>query len=94
MKLNIYLLVGILSASLAMFSGCATENRTIYEKATSGSKTTTPLAGKAQFEDSCMECHTVASKSKLTLAGIKASGMTRKLNDAQLQAIVDYLATQ
>lgn len=56
--------------------------------------TTTQLNGETQFEDNCMECHTAASKSKLPLAGIKASGMTFKLTDAQLQAIVDYLATQ
>jgi|GEM_PF-4560825 len=94
MKINRYLLFAILSTFLAAFSGCGIENKAIYEKAASGSTTTAPLSGKDQFEESCMECHTAESKSKLPLAGIKASGMTFKLNDEQLQAIVDYLATQ
>lgn len=94
MKFKTHMLLAILSASLVVFSGCATENIARHDKATSGSTTATPLNGKAQFEESCKECHTAASKSKLTLAGIKASGMTRKLNEAQLKAIVDYLATQ
>ena len=94
MKITRYQLFAMLPAFLVVFSGCSIENKTIHEKAASDSTTTTPLSGKDQFEESCMECHTAESKSKLPLAGIKASGMTFKLNEAQLQAIADYLATQ
>ena len=94
MKITRYLHFVILSAFLVVFNGCSIENKTLYEKAASDSTTATSLSGKDQFEESCMECHTAESKSKLPLAGIRASGMTFKLNDAQLQAIVDYLATQ
>mgnify|MGYP001596309448 CR=1 FL=1 len=73
MKLNRYLLFAILSAFLVVLSGCGIENKTIYEKATSNSTTTTPLSGEEQYEISCSECHTAASQSKLPLAGIKAS---------------------
>ena len=57
---------------------------------------TTPPAttgGQAQFTTSCGSCHTAASLTGTTLTAIKGANMSMGLSDAQLQTIVDYLAT-
>lgn len=93
MNLNAY----VFSVTLAMcllLSGCG-EDKIIYDNGFSNTSTATNTkSGKTLFDDTCSGCHTAASLSGTTVASIKnKKDMSYGLTDAQLQLVVDYLAT-
>lgn len=86
----------ILSAFMLVFAGCG-EDKTSYEGDTGSSTTSqTPETGQSLFISSCQTngCHpNAASLANTSATVIRAKNMAPGLTDAQLQKIVDYLAT-
>jgi uncharacterized lipoprotein YajG len=73
-----------------------TTSSTSSTSTSSTSTTTNPNAspGEVLYNTSCLSCHSPASSlRKTTLSAIKGASMSMGLTDAQLQEIVDYLAT-
>jgi hypothetical protein len=63
-------------------------------KTLAGSGGGTVSAGQTLFTSKCSSCHTAHSISTTTVAIIKSRSMTYGCTDAELQEIVDYVATQ